>query len=58
MLKNFYEGAGRAMGKKTNDAQIHHMNIGSGSIFASVNKDTEGEAINRCVYIDTNGTKH
>lgn len=57
MLKNFYEGAGKAMGKKTNDAQIHRMEIGSGSIFAAVNKDTEPEAINRCTYIDMNGIK-
>ncbi|MCK9436502.1 MAG: hypothetical protein M0Q12_04755 [Synergistaceae bacterium] len=57
MLKNFYEGAGKAMGKKTNDAQIHRMEISSGSMFASVNKDTEPEAINRCAYIDMNGIK-
>jgi hypothetical protein len=57
MLKNFYEGAGKAMARKTNDAQIHRMEIGSGSIFAAVNKDSEGEAINRCVYIDMNGVK-
>src|SRR5690606_35097247 len=57
MLKNFYEGAGRAMARKTNDAQIHRMEIGSGSIFASVEKDNEPEAVNRCVYIDTNHLK-
>jgi hypothetical protein len=57
MLKNFYEGAGKAMGMKTNDARIHRMEIGSGSIFAAVNKDSEAEAINRCAYIDMNNVK-
>jgi hypothetical protein len=55
MLKNFFEGAGTVMARKTNDSQVHRLRVDSGSIFASVNRDIEGEAINRCVYIDTSG---
>lgn len=57
VLKGLFDGVGKTMARKTNDNQVHRMDIGSGSIFASVDKENREEAINRCVYIDMNGIK-
>lgn len=57
ILKGLFDGVGKTMARKTNDDQVHRMDIGSGSIFASVDKDNREEALNRCVYIDMNGVK-
>lgn len=56
-LKGLFDGVGKTMARKTNDNQVHRMNIGSGSMFASVDKDSREEALNRCVYVDMNGLK-
>lgn len=57
LVKNIFEGAGTLRAKKTTDAQVDRMDIDAGAILAAVNRDTEGEAINRCVYINMNNVK-
>lgn len=58
LVKNIFEGAGDLRAKKTNDSQVSRSDIDGGAMFASVNRDTEGEAINRCVYINMNDVKN
>lgn len=57
LLKGLFDGVGKTMARKTNDNQVHRMEIASGTIFASVDKENREEAVNRCVYVDMNGVK-
>lgn len=57
VLKGLYDGVGKTMARKTNDNQVWRLDVSSGTIFASVDKDNREEAINRCVYIDMAGVK-
>ncbi|HNX37048.1 MAG TPA: BT4734/BF3469 family protein [Candidatus Cloacimonadota bacterium] len=57
LLKGLFDGVGKTMARKTNDNQVHRMEIASGTMFASVDKENREEAVNRCIYVDMNGVK-
>jgi len=56
-LKALYDNQGKTMAKKTNNNEVHTMQPGGGTIFASVYRDNDPQAALRCCYIDLSGVK-
>lgn len=58
LVKNFFEASGMVRGNKTSDSTVNMSKVTGGVMFAAVNRETQGEAVNRCVYINMNDVKN
>lgn len=54
-LKSMFDASGLTMAKFSNDDQITRLAVRSGSMFTACNKETQEEAVNRCVYVCMDG---
>lgn len=54
-LKSLFDGSGATKAKFSNDNAVWRTQVRSGSMFTACNKETQEEAVNRCVYICMDG---